>query len=164
MARAVIPAILAKSEKDFVKKFEKIKAFAPIIHVDIMDGIFVPNNTWADPKKVPGILGNIPFEVHLMVHEPHQAITSWLKAGAARVIFHAEAVADEVAVCESFANDCEKLMVAINPGSALPKLFPAFGAFHQFMVMGVEPGWSGQVFNAGVLEKISTLRLHNLMQ
>lgn len=154
----VIPAILAHTAPEFAEKLERVRAFAPMVHIDVMDGVFVPNTTWADPAQVAGMLGEMKFEVHLMVSEPHEAIRTWLGHGATRVIFHAEAVNDEAAVCSMFEPECDRLMIAANPESTLPRLFPAFGAFHQFMIMGVHPGFGGQPFNDAVLEKVTKLR------
>lgn len=154
----ILPAILAHDEGEFLKKVDRVRALGAPLHVDVMDGVFVKNTTWAPPDRLRHLLDGIPFEVHLMVANPEHAVPIWLASGAMRVIFHVEATTKESLICRATAEDCEKLAVAINPDTPVSRITPLLETFRQVMVMGVTPGWSGQAFQEIALEKIRMLR------
>lgn len=150
----IIPSILAEDEHEFLDKLARIRNFAPLIHVDVMDGIFVPYKCWADPEHVRHLLGHIPFEVHLMVSEPEHAVPLWLACGASRVIFHAEATKRDHLICRATAADCANLAVAINIETPLSKVVKDDMCIKQLTIMAVPPGRGGQPFQPTALEKV----------
>ncbi len=155
----VIPAILARSAYAFKRFVEKAKSLeAPLVHIDVMDGQFVPAVTWVPKRQIAAALDGLKFEVHLMVADPASYVFKWLDAGAERVIFHVEAVEDATAIARLVGERADKLCLAINPDTAFTRLLPALETFSQFMVMGVTPGESGQEFMPEVLEKLRKLR------
>jgi ribulose-phosphate 3-epimerase len=129
-----------------------------MLHVDVMDGIFVKNTTWSPPDRMRVLLEGIPFEAHLMVSNPEHAAPIWLACGASRVIFHVEATTKESLICRATAEECENLALAINPDTPISRLTHLLDTFKQVMVMGVTPGWSGQPFQQIALEKIAMLK------
>ena len=154
----ILPAILAHDEAEFMKKLERVRSLGAMLHIDVMDGIFVKNTTWSPPDKLRPLLEGIPFEAHLMVSNPEHAAPIWLASGAARVIFHAEATTKESLICRATAEECANLAVAINPDTPVSRITHLLDNFKQFMVMGVTPGWSGQPFQEIALEKIAMLK------
>lgn len=154
----VIPAILAKTEEEFRQKVEKVRPFATLVHVDVMDGSFVDHKTWAAPEKMKTILGDLPFEAHLMVSEPEHATMVWLAAGASRVFFHAEATTQDDLIVRAAEKMSDKIGIAINPETPLSRLSHNIDLFRSVMVMGVSPGRSGQPLQPITAEKIATLK------
>jgi ribulose-phosphate 3-epimerase len=155
----IIPAILAKDERAFIEKIERVRALGLMLHIDVMDGEFVPEKTWAPPERMREILGDTPFEAHLMVAAPEHLVPVWLAAGATRVIFHAEATTRESLICRINTDECKKLAIAINPDTPVSRITDdLLATFRQVMVMDVTPGRSGQKFQKIALEKIKALR------
>lgn len=154
----ILPAILAHDEAEFMKKMDRVRPLGAPLHIDVMDGIFVKNTTWAPPDRMRVILDGVPFEVHLMVSNPEHAVPIWLACGADKVIFHAEATTKERLICRATAEECAKLAMAINPDTPISRITPVLDAFASVMVMGVTPGWSGQAFQEIALEKIRALK------
>lgn len=162
----VIPAILAKSREEFLEKVKKIlpagrqaRPHAGYIQIDVMDGAFVPNTTWADTKEIKNLALPMKFEAHLMVKNPEAgAIEEWAKAGASRIIFHIEAT-KKVGECvrQIKKYKCEA-GIAINPNTPIIKIIPLLKKIDYVLVMGVTPGFSGQKFQSVALQKIKELR------
>ncbi len=154
----IIPAILAATEEEFRQKVERVRPFATFVHIDVMDGIFVNNTTWAAPEKMKEILGDLDFEAHLMVAEPEHPAMVWLAAGASRVFFHAEATTRDELIVRSAEGKADRVGIAINPDTPLSRLSHNIDFFRAVMVMGVAPGRSGQPFQPITLEKIAMLK------
>ena len=155
----VIPAILAKSQKEFEEKIKKIAPHADIIQIDVMDGVFVPNKTWADTDIIKHLYLPIKFEAHLMVQNPEAgAIEGWAQAGAFRIIFHIEATKKAEECIRQIKKYKREVGVAINPNTPLAKLKPFLKKIDYVLVMGVTPGFSGQKFQPVVLQKIKQIR------
>ena len=153
----ILPAILAHDEADFIAKLEKVRALGLPLHVDVMDGKFVPETTWAPPDRVRDLLAGIPFEAHLMVAEPEHDVPVWLATGAERVIFHAEASPRERLICKGTGEDCARLVLALNPDTPLSEIVPLLDLYQHVMCMGVIPGASGRDFHPEVLQKLEEL-------
>ncbi|MFA5133217.1 MAG: ribulose-phosphate 3-epimerase [Patescibacteria group bacterium] len=159
----LIPAILAKSQKEFKSKLEKILPFSDFIQLDIMDGKFVPNKTWGNPKALADLSAVIDFEVHLMVENPEKAIEKWAKAGAERIVFHFEATDNPEKCIEKIKAGSPRFGrveagIAINPETPVLKIKPFIKKIDYVLVMGVTPGFSGQKFQSKVLAKIKAIR------
>lgn len=154
----VLPAILAHDEKEFIAKVDRVRQLGAMLHIDVMDGKFVNNTTWAPVDRVGKILDYLPYEVHLMVAEPEHAAPTWVAAGATRVIFHVEATTRESLICRATAEDCKNLCLALNPDTPISRITPLLATFGQVLVMGVNPGWSGQGFQQIAVEKTRALR------
>lgn len=153
----IIPAILASSEEEFIAKVERVRPLGLMVQIDVMDGSFVDNTSWADPVRAKEILGDLPFEVHLMVDRPERLIAAWLQAGVARVWFHIEAAVDPHEVLTAMGGEIEKLGVALNPSTPCSVLNSTVRALQRVLVMGVQPGWSGQEFREEALDHIGMI-------
>lgn len=155
----VIPAILAKSQKEFEEKIKKIAPHADIIQIDVMDGVFVPNTTWADTDIIEHLHLSVRFEAHLMVENPEAgAIAEWAKAGAFRIIFHIEATKKPEECVKQIKKFHREAGVAINPKTPPAKIKNLLSKIDYVLVMGVTPGFSGQKFQSVALEKIKLLK------
>jgi ribulose-phosphate 3-epimerase len=154
----ILPAILAKSEADFANKVAHIAPLGLTVHVDVMDGQFTPESSWAPPDRVPKLLGDLPFEAHLMVSDPEHQVPVWLAAGASRVYFHAEATEREGLIYRSYPNATARIGMAINPDTPVQRLVLELDRLHTVLVMGVTPGWSGQPLQEITVEKVAILR------
>ena len=152
------PAILAKTESEFREKVDRVRHLGLPLHVDVMDGIFVPQMTWADPTLVMQIADDLPVEAHLMVHDPEHAAVVWLAAGAKRVWIHAESTDRVPMILRSPPNQAERLGVVLNPETPISRVIPIIDKVTAIIVMGVTPGKSGQEFQEIALEKVYHLK------
>ena len=160
-APIISPSILAA---DFSRLGEQLAAIdsADWVHVDIMDGHFVPNLSFGpDITATVHRVTDKPLDVHLMIEEPEKWIETYAKAGAHTIIFHVEAVADEQAAVE-LAQRIRDLGVraafSIKPGTAIEPWLDKLHHFDEVLVMSVEPGFGGQKFMPEMLEKVRVLR------
>lgn len=160
-APIISPSILAA---DFSRLGEQLAAIdsADWVHVDIMDGHFVPNLSFGpDITSTVHRVTDKPLDVHLMTEEPEKWIETYAKAGAHTIIFHVEAVADEQAAVE-LAQRIRDLGVraafSIKPSTAIEPWLDKLHHFDEVLVMSVEPGFGGQKFMPEMLEKVRVLR------
>lgn len=136
-----------------VRRYESIVDF---IHMDIMDGNFVPNLTFGVPvinslRKVT----RIPFEAHLMVVNP-VVQWEWYRKSCKRILFHIEAVRNPKGLLKKMA--CPEKGIVLNPETPVKKVIPFLKDIQVVLLMSVSPGFAGQKFNEGVIKKISFLR------
>lgn len=156
----ISPSILAS---DFSKLGEEVAACydagAEMIHIDVMDGHFVPNITLGAPVvKSLRKCSSAVFDVHLMISEPLKYIGDFHKAGADMITFHLESEsnpADTVALIKSLGM---KAGIALKPATSAEAVFPYLKDLDMVLVMTVEPGFGGQSFMANQLSKIEAVR------
>lgn len=154
----IAPSILAADYAALGDDVRKV-ANADLIHVDIMDGHFVPNLSFGPDvtKAVDGVTEQF-LDMHLMIERPEDWFETYAGAGGDRLVFHVEAAQDHVAA----AKQCRDLGVqsgfAIKPGTAIEPYLDDLEHFDEVMVMSVEPGFGGQTFMPEVLSKVMTLR------
>jgi ribulose-phosphate 3-epimerase len=128
---------------------------ADMLHVDIMDGHFVPNITFG-PAIVAKIksLTKLPLDVHLMLSYPRKFITAFYEAGATNITFHVESEDYmTTAITEIATYDCT-VGLSIKPGTPVSAAQPYFGRINRLLIMTVEPGFGGQKFMPQMLEKV----------
>lgn len=156
----IAPSILSA---DFARLGEEItsvtKAGADYIHVDVMDGHFVPNLT-IGPVVIKSIrqYSQLPFDVHLMIEPVDPFIEAYAKAGADIITVHAEATKHlhrTLQLIKSFGKKCGVSLVPTTPASALEHIMDEIDLV---LVMSVNPGFGGQSFIPSQIEKIRTLR------
>jgi ribulose-phosphate 3-epimerase len=156
----IAPSILSADFARLGKQIELIeKAGADLVHVDVMDGHFVPNIT-IGPPVVSAINKNteLPLDVHLMIQNPAKYIEDFVKAGSDWLSVHVEADPNIELVVQKIKSFNVKAGVAINPQTELKLLEPVLDKIDFAVVMSVNPGFGGQSFIPEVLEKIKALR------
>ena len=156
---ALAPSILSA---DFGRLAEAVAACeaggADWIHFDVMDGHFVPNLTVGPiVLKALGKATRVPFDVHLMIEEPFRTLDQYLDAGARRVAVHVEAEPNLHRFAQHVRGRGVSPGVAINPGTSLDSLDEAVRFVDFVLVMSVNPGWGGQSFIPGSLERVARL-------
>lgn len=154
----VVPAILVHDEAELAERVLQIRGLVSMAHYDVMDGIFVPNTTLSDPSAVMARLAPLPVEVHMMVDDPIRKLAAWQAAGVHRFVIHAESVSDLDAAIASVKNVGVSVGVAVKPGTDLSVLTPVISKVDMVLIMGVEPGFSGQSHDPKTPDRVRAVR------
>lgn len=156
----ISPSILAS---DFSRLAQEVKSIenagADLVHIDVMDGMFVPNITLGAPviKCLKGKT-TLPFDVHLMIEEPIRYIDDFAKAGADIITFHIEAAKDVKATIDKIKDAGCKPALSIKPNTPAQVVFPYLDELYMVLVMTVEPGFGGQSFMPETMPKVKAIR------
>lgn len=155
MSAHIHPSILSADFVNFERDFASISD-ADSIHVDVMDGHFVPNLTFGIPMvmRMQEIAAR-PLDVHLMIDRADEQALPYAELGVASVTFHAEASQDVVSLARRIRAAGAKAGVAVKPGTALDAVLGDLNEFDLVLVMTVEPGFGGQSLIESTLDKVS---------
>ncbi len=152
-------SVLSSSIKpqDIVKKLDN--SATDYIHIDIMDGKFVKNKTWtfSEVKKFTSY-SHLPLDVHLMVNNPEKYIEDYALMNTSYLTFHYEAVKDVEEMINKIKSYGLKVGISICPNTNVNVLFPYLKEIDEVLIMGVEPGSSGQAFIENTPNKIKELK------
>lgn len=156
----ISPSILAA---DFSRLGEEIamlnRSAAEWVHVDVMDGVFVPNISFGFPIMAPlKKLSTKPLDVHLMITHPERYVERFCDAGAWSVGFHLEAVDDPMPALELIRAKGTKTCLTINPDIPVERLFPYLDKVDIVMLMSVFAGFGGQKFIPETVDKVRVLK------
>ena len=155
----VLPALLLCDFGHLAREVERLEeAGAAALHLDVMDGRFVPQLTYG-MVVVEAVrrAAKVPLEVHLMVERPERSIADYARAGADIVTVHVEGLTDPGATLETIAGLGAKAHLALSPDTPVERVEPYLDRCDGVLVMSVEPGYGGQRFNPVALEKLSSL-------
>jgi len=151
----ITPSILNADQAHLAEEIERIAAVSDLVHLDIMDNIFVPNFTYSFSQAVDLISGSsIPVDAHLMVADADRFGPEYAQAGCASVTVHAEATTDIAATLAQIRREGARSGLAVKPGTEITD-YREFSEFvDMFLIMTVEPGFGGQSFIYDMLAKI----------
>lgn len=154
----IAPSVLAA---DFTKLGQEIQRVsgADYLHLDIMDGHFVPNISYG-PGVVAALrpLTSLPFDVHLMLDHPLEYVPAFLKAGADLITFHVECKDPIDETLAAIHNGGAKAGLVLKPATPAEALWPWLDKIDLAMVMTVEPGFGGQSFMAPMMDKVREIK------
>ena len=157
----ISPSILSADFSKLGNEIQNLeKANADLIHIDVMDGHFVPNIT-IGPVVINKLrkYTSLPFDVHLMISPVHNFIKNFADAGADIISIHPEATEDLESSIKEIKSYNKKVGVSLNPETSLDKLNNVLDKIDLVLIMSVNPGFEGQKFIESTLNKIKELRL-----
>jgi ribulose-phosphate 3-epimerase len=156
----ISPSILSADFSKLGSEIQNLeKAKADLIHIDVMDGHFVPNIT-IGPEVINKLrkYTSLPFDVHLMISPVHDFIKNFAEAGADIITIHPEATNNLVSSIQKIKSFNKKVGVSLNPETSVKKVLPVLKLIDLVLVMSVNPGFGGQKFIKDTLEKVKILR------
>lgn len=156
----IAPSMLAADASKLGQELIKIeKAGADYVHIDVMDGHFVPNLAFSyDMVRMLKGITDLVFDVHLMISDPMKYIKNFADAGSDIITFHHEAVDNPEAVVDYIHSLGIKAGVSVKPGTDVAVIAPYIEKLDLILVMTVEPGFGGQSYITGMNEKIAKAR------
>jgi ribulose-phosphate 3-epimerase len=151
----ITPSILNADHENLVSEIAKIAAVSDLIHLDIMDNIFVPNKSW-NFDEAQKIISNcpIPVDAHLMVSDVDRIGPDYAHAGAASVTIHVEAADKPSQTLKAIRKIGARAGLALKPGTDIDSYSDLLSDIDMLLIMTVEPGFGGQKFMADMMEKV----------
>ena len=154
------PSLLAADFSNLGKQIKQTKKYgAQYIHIDVMDGTFVPSISFGMPviSSIRPVTDQF-FDVHLMIEDPIRYIAEFAKIGADGITFHLEAAKDPKAVIDKIHSCKKKVGISIKPATPIEDVYQYLPYVDMVLVMSVEPGFGGQTFMKEAFGRIKTLR------
>ena len=160
--KTIAPSILAADLLNLGKEIKKIEnSGAKYVHIDIMDGVFVPNISYGMPvinavRKATDLV----LDVHLMIMKPNRYFKEFISCGSDIITFHLESLEKgEIADACEYIHSCgKKVGLSIKPGTSVEEILPYLDMIDMVLIMTVEPGFGGQSFMESTMEKVSKIR------
>jgi ribulose-phosphate 3-epimerase len=153
----IAPSILSADFGKLNADIKSIEKYVDLIHVDVMDGHFVPNITIGAPA-VAKIKSAKPLDVHLMIENPEKYVEDFAKAGASIITVHSEVCKDLKGLLKKIHALGVKAGVSVKPNTKVSNIFDVLDLADMVLIMTVEPGFGGQKFMEDMMEKVSVLR------
>ncbi len=150
----IIPSILVKTREELMEKIMAVEPYVDRVHLDVADGIFVPNITISGFEEIESLDTDLKISVHLMVSKPENHIVRWLETPADRFVFHIEFTAKAQEVIDAVKEQDKTVGIALNPQTPIAKLEQLIDQVDLVHFMTVEPGFYGSEFVESVLDKI----------
>jgi ribulose-phosphate 3-epimerase len=152
----IVPAILVKTPEELEQRVREVEPYVSRLHIDIMDGKFVPNVT-IQPKDIK-VKTSLTKEAHLMVEDNEKYAKDFLDLGFDVIIVHVESCKDANRIIRMVKEQGKRIALAFNPLTPLSAISDFLDDLDMVLVMSVNPGFSGQSFDPSVLSKIRELR------
>lgn len=156
----IAPSLLACDFSKMGEEIEKIdKAGADMVHLDVMDGHFVPNLT-IGPAIIKAVrpYTKLPFDVHLMIDYPLDYIDAFADSGADIITFHIESMSEPNMTIQKIHDRGLKAGLVIKPGTPAEAVYPYLSELYMVLVMTVEPGFGGQEFMEDMMPKVTAIK------
>ena len=156
----ICPSILSADFSNLGKAIVGVEAGgADQIHLDVMDGHFVPNISFG-PPVIKGLrqVTDLPFWAHLMISEPEKYIDAFVKTGVNGIVIHAEIQANVIELARQIHGHGIGAGISLNPATPIEPYMDVLDNFDRILIMTVNPGFGGQAFMPGPLEKIKKVR------
>ena len=155
----ITPSILNADFANLGAEIERVSATSDLVHLDVMDDIFVPNFTFdfAHASEIISV-SKLPVDAHLMVAEVDQIAPKYAEAGCASVTIHAEATTDIRSTLKAIRSNGARASLALKPKTPLDPYLEFLNELDMLLIMTVEPGFGGQKFMTGQLPKIAQAR------
>ena len=156
----ISPSILSADFSQLGNEIKDLeKAGADLIHIDVMDGHFVPNIT-IGPEVIHKLrkYTSLPFDVHLMISPVNNFIKNFAEAGADIITIHPEATDNLISSIEKIKSYNKKIGISLNPETSVDNVLPVLNLIDLVLVMSVNPGFEGQKFIENTLNKVKLLR------
>lgn len=156
----ISPSILSSDYGNLSSELKRMEACgADMLHIDVMDGHFVPNITLGAPiVKCIRKSSTLPFDVHLMISDPYKYIPDFVNAGSDIITFHAEADSDIEKTIDLILASGKKAGLSVKPKTPVEAVYPYLDKLSMVLVMTVEPGFGGQSFMEDMMPKVSAAR------
>jgi ribulose-phosphate 3-epimerase len=159
MGIRITPSILNADFSRLDEEISRISAVSDLLHLDVMDNVFVPNFTF-DFDQAASIIGSspIPVDAHLMIADVDRLAPAYAHAGSASVTIHAEASSAISQTLRAIKSEGARAGLALKPGSAISDYESYADDVDMFLIMTVEPGFGGQKFMSAMMEKVKQTR------
>lgn len=155
----VAPSFLSADFLNLGKDIRMVNTHADILHLDIMDGVFVPNISYGFPVvRAIASIAEKPIDVHLMIVHPEKYALKFVEAGADMVSFHLDAASEPLALLDEIRGGGAKAGLVINPDIPVESLYPYIGKCDYFLLMSVFAGFGGQKFIEDTYPRLRSLK------
>ena len=155
----ICPSILNANFDDLPNEIRKVAEVADLLHLDVMDDVFVPNFTFSLERSLEIIeFSALPVDVHLMVAEVDKKARDYAAENTQSITFHYEACEDPVSTLRSIRNSGKRAGLAIKPGTSIEVVEEILEEIDMILVMTVEPGFGGQSFMENMMPKVAQAR------
>jgi len=153
------PSILNADRQNLAFEIDRVTESSDLLHLDVMDNIFVPNMTFSFEESAAIIAGtSLPVDAHLMIIDPDEKAVNYARAGAASVTFHFEASKNPRETIDAIRNSGARAGIAVKPATPFYLLEDLLSNLDMILIMTVEPGFGGQSFMTEMMPKVENAR------